>query len=45
VKLKSYKGGEDGMRDARWYKVTFTFDFLALKGLNSNARDRNLYTS
>jgi len=35
VKLKSYKGrlsGRAGRWGARWHQVTFTLDFLALKG-------------
>jgi len=27
------RGGKSGRRGARWHKVTFTFDFLALKRL------------
>jgi len=30
---KVIKDGEAGRQGAGWYKVTFTLDFLALKGL------------
>jgi len=31
--VKVIRNGESGRRGAIWHKVTFTLDFLALKGL------------
>jgi len=35
--LQVIRGGEAGRRGARWHNVTFTLDFLALKGLTFKA--------